>query len=123
MIRSQYTHTPSLIQRKTAILRMLASSRLYILRDSSCIIIKQCRNFKTFFLYTNLISSDSKINALKVEVLPSDHREDEVTCLVFGPSQQKTRKTWNPKVAGSSPRCATIFLPRMFACWHSHLHR
>ena len=22
-----------------------------------------------------------------------------------------------------SPRCATIFLPTMFACWHSHLYR
>ena len=27
---------------------------------------------------------------------------------------------FNP--AGSSPQCATIFLPTMFACWHSHLY-
>ena len=28
------------------------------------------------------------------------------------------RKVCNPKVAGSSPLCATIFLPTMFVCRH-----
>ena len=28
----------------------------------------------------------------------------------------------DPKVAGSIPLCTTIFLPTIFACWHSSLH-
>ena len=31
-------------------------------------------------------------------------------------------KAWNPKVAGSSPLCATIFLPITIACWYTCIH-
>ena len=31
------------------------------------------------------------------------------------------RKVGNPKVAGSSPLCATIFLPTVFVWWHTSL--
>ena len=38
-------------------------------------------------------------------------------------AQSGALEAWNPKVAGSSPLCATIFLPTKFACWHIHLYR